>query len=93
MSIEALYLLKVVITLILFSVGAVIFVRYMRKNGHVNNSENVKIISSLRLSSRDNFFVLKCGNYVLAFVISANNGTRLLGKWTYDDWIKNNNHE
>ena len=90
MPVEALYLLKVFVTLVIFCVGAAIFVRYMKKKGHINNSDSVRILASLRLSSRDVFFVLKCGGYVLAIVISGNNGAHLMGRWTYDEWIKNN---
>ncbi len=87
MSVEALYFAKVLVTLAVFCVGAVIFVRYMKSKGRVGDSDNVKIIASLRLSVRDMFFVLRCGDYVLAIVISGNSGARLMGRWTYDEWI------
>ena len=67
---------------------ALILVKYLRKNSpNSKGSHNVEIITSLRLTGRDMFFVVHCGPEVLAFTIGQN-GAVLMGKWSYDDWTK-----
>jgi hypothetical protein len=36
---------------------------------------------------RDVFFVLRCGPEVLALT-SGHAGTRLIGRWKYEDWLR-----
>ncbi|MBR0079744.1 MAG: hypothetical protein IJP69_05145 [Synergistaceae bacterium] len=49
---------------------------------------NVEILSSLHLTGRDIFYVVRCGHDVIAFVLTPN-GASLMGRWNYDEWIKN----
>ena len=84
---EAVYLIKAFSALLIFSICAFIFVHYMKVKGRVPDSKEVKVITSLRLSSRDLFFVIKCGPDVIAFTL-GNNGTYLIGRWNYEEWIK-----
>ena len=68
-------------------IGAFVFVKYSVKLNKSNNSA-VKIISSLRLSGRDVFYVIKCGPEVLAIIVGSS-GANLIGKWSDEEWNKN----
>ena len=73
------------------SLGALILVKYFKKHNHnaINTAAfKIEILSSLHLTSRDKFFVVRCGPDVIAFVL-AQGGACLLGKWSYENW-KNN---
>ena len=71
------------------SLCAVLFVKYARKHGiNSKGSDNVKVISSLRLTARDIFLVVHCGPDVMAFTVGPH-GTCLLGRWNYEEWEKN----
>ncbi|MBR0151533.1 MAG: hypothetical protein IJP89_09245 [Synergistaceae bacterium] len=75
------------------SVCAAILVRYMKKRGiHSEGSKNVEIISSLRLTARDIFFVVHCGPDVVAFTLGPQ-GVCLMGKWSYYDWTESQTEE
>ena len=57
----------------------------------VNNASGavkIEILSSLRLTSRDIFYVIRVGSDVIAFTLSQG-GACLLGKWSYENLIKN----
>ena len=71
------------------SVCAFILVRFNKKyNPNAKNTaSNVKIISSLRLTGRDIFFVIHCGPDVIAFTTGPG-GSCFMGRWSYDDWLK-----
>ena len=72
------------------SLGALIFVKYFKKhnpNAAGASAFKIEILSSLHLTSRDVFFVVRCGPDVIAFVLSQG-GACLLGKWNYEQWIK-----
>ena len=73
------------------SVCAVLTVKYSRKHSlypkDKSQSPAVEIISSLRLSARDIFLVVHCGPDVFAFTV-GNAGTCLMGRWSYDEWLK-----
>ena len=58
-----------------------------RKNLNAKDSRNVEIITSLRLSARDIFLVVRCGPDVIAFTVGPH-GSSLLGRWSYDEWTK-----
>ena len=47
----------------------------------------VKILSSLRLTGRDMFFVVLRGHDVIAFVLTQT-GACPLGRWNYKEWLK-----
>lgn len=75
------------------SLGAFVFVKFFRK--HTPDTTGIqpvkiKILSSLRLTGRDMFFVVLCGPDVIAFVLSQGGGACLLGKWNYKEWLKGN---
>ncbi|MBQ9433477.1 MAG: hypothetical protein IJU26_04590 [Synergistaceae bacterium] len=68
------------------SACAYVLVRYFRKNSTtLNGTREAEILTSLRLTGRDIFFVVRCGPDVIAFTV-GNAGTCLLGRWTYDEW-------
>ena len=70
------------------SVCAFVLVKYLRKNNlNLKGSRNVEILTSLRLTGRDMFFVVHCGPDVLAFTVGQG-GAVFMGKWSYDDWTK-----
>ena len=73
------------------SVCAVLIVQYSRKHNlyakDKSKSPAVEIISSLRLSARDIFLVVHCGPEVFAFTVGSS-GTCLMGRWSYDEWLK-----
>lgn len=72
------------------SLGAMIFIKYAKKhNLNVKSASAVKIeiLSSLHLTGRDKFFVVRCGPDVIAFVLSQS-GACLLGRWSYEQWTK-----
>ena len=52
----------------------------------MQGSACVKLMASLPLG-KDVFFVLRCGPDVIALT-SGNNGTRLIGRWKYEDWVR-----
>lgn len=68
------------------AVFAFILVKFSAKSK--NNNANIKILASLHLTGRDIFYVIKCGSEVIAFV-SGSAGFCNLGKWNYEDWLKN----
>jgi hypothetical protein len=68
------------------AVGA-FFVGLAKNRGWVRqDGAHVKIMASLPLG-KDVFFVLKCGPDVLALA-SGQGGTRLLGRWKYEEWLR-----
>ena len=78
------------------SLGALIFVKYFKKyfpsatslsNKSGAHAVKIEILSSLRLTSRDIFFVVHCGPDVIAFTLSQG-GACLLGRWSYEEWLK-----
>ncbi|MBQ3399596.1 MAG: hypothetical protein IJG51_11960, partial [Synergistaceae bacterium] len=67
---------------------AFVLVKYVRKNNpSAKGSCNVEIITSLRLSARDIFLVIRCGPDVIAFVTGPH-GSSLMGRWSYEEWSK-----
>jgi len=80
------------------SLGAFIFVKFFKKyfpnaagtlNARGTQAVKIEILSSLRLTGRDIFFVVRCGPDVIAFALTQN-GACPLGKWSYEQWTKNN---
>ena len=72
--------------------GAFLFVKYFKKhnpNATCSSAVKIEILSSLRLTGRDMFFVVHCGPDVIAFVLTQG-GACLLGRWSYEQWKKNN---
>ena len=68
------------------SVSALIFLKYFRKYNSATKSTSrfkLEILSSLRLTGRDMFFVVHCGTDVIAFVLSPS-GAFLMGRWKYE---------
>ena len=89
------YIIRAVATLIIMSLGAAVFVKYMKKYNLINkgtHSAKVEILSSLRLTGRDIFFAVRCGPDVIAFVLSQGKAA-FMGKWNYEEWIKSNEGE
>ena len=81
------YLTRVLIALGVLSVSAIFLVRYSRKRiGLDGDGVSVKVLASLPVG-RDVFFVVRCGPDVLAFTSGAG-GSRLMGRWTYEDWVR-----
>ena len=67
---------------------AFVLVKYVRKNApSAKGLCNVEIITSLRLSARDIFLVIRCGPDVIAFV-TGSHGSSLMGRWSYEEWCK-----
>ncbi|MBQ7543507.1 MAG: hypothetical protein IJT02_01035 [Synergistaceae bacterium] len=80
-------MLKAVTALIVMSACAYVLVRYAKKhNPQLNGTRGTEILSSLRLTGRDVFFVVRCGPEVIAFTVGAS-GTCVVGRWSYDDWL------
>ncbi|MBQ7558891.1 MAG: hypothetical protein IJT20_01400 [Synergistaceae bacterium] len=87
MSLTA-YVIKAVAALIIMSLGALIFLKYMKKyNQNIKGASAVRILSSLRLTSRDIFLVVHCGPDVIAFVLTQK-GASFMGRWSYEEWNK-----
>lgn len=75
------------------SACAYILVRYFKKNNStLSGTREAEIITSLRLTGRDIFFVVRCGPDVIAFTV-GNNGTCLLGRWSCDEWQKSKSED
>ena len=75
------------------SACAYILVRYFKKSTTaLNGTREAEIITSLRLTGRDIFFVVRCGPDVIAFTV-GNNGTYLLGRWSCDEWQKSKSED
>ncbi|MBQ9904575.1 MAG: hypothetical protein IJM47_07300 [Synergistaceae bacterium] len=65
-----------------------VLVKYFRKNNpNAKVSRNVEVITSLRLTGRDMFFVVRCGPDVVAFTLGSQ-GACFMGRWSYDQWIE-----
>jgi hypothetical protein len=83
------YLSRVFLALAVMAAAAWVFMGFIgwaKKKGWVRRNEaHVKIMASLPLG-KDVFFVLRCGPEVLALA-SGPGGTRLLGRWKYDEWL------
>ncbi|MBR6902025.1 MAG: hypothetical protein IKN30_08230 [Synergistaceae bacterium] len=70
------------------SLGALIFVKYMKKySNNIKSASAVRVLSSLRLTSRDIFLVVHCGPDVIAFVLTQK-GASFMGRWSYEEWNK-----
>ncbi len=70
------------------SAFAFVLVKFTKKkNLNAKDSRNVEIITSLRLSARDIFLVVRCGPDVIAFTVGPH-GSSLMGRWSYDEWTK-----
>lgn len=81
-------MIRAVVALILMSAFAFVLVKFTkRKNLNAKDSRNVEIITSLRLSARDIFLVVRCGPDVIAFTVGPH-GSSLMGRWSYDEWTK-----
>jgi hypothetical protein len=79
------YLIRVILALGVMVAIAIIFVGLAKNKGWVRqNTAHVKIMASLPLG-KDVFFVLRCGPEVFALT-SGHAGTRLLGRWKYEEW-------
>ncbi len=86
------YLLRIILALIVMSVSAFIFVYFAKNKGWVRQNEaHVKIMASLPLG-KDVFFVLRCGPEVIALTSGAA-GTRLMGRWNYEEWVQREENE
>ena len=83
-------MLRAVTALIAMSACAYFLVKYVKKhNITMNGTRGAEILTSLRLTGRDIFFVVKCGPDVMAFTVGPH-GTCLLGRWSYDEWREAN---
>ena len=80
------YLTRVLIALGVLSVFAFVLVRCAKKkNGADGEGVPVRVLTSLPVG-KDVFFVVRCGPDVLAFTWGGG-GSRLMGRWTYEDWM------
>ena len=81
-------MLRAVTALIVMSACAYFLVRYVKKNNvALNGTRDAEILTSLRLTVRDVFFVVRCGPDVLAFTVGPQ-GSCLMGRWSYDEWLE-----
>ncbi|MDR2522530.1 MAG: hypothetical protein LBC93_02355 [Synergistaceae bacterium] len=81
------YVMRVFLALAVMAVLATFFVGLAKNRGWVRqDGAHVKIMASLPLG-KDVFFVLRCGPDVLALT-SGQGGTRLLGRWKYEEWLR-----
>ena len=65
--------------------AAYFFVRHAKSKGWMKQNAHVEVIASLPIG-KDVFFVLRCGPDVFALA-SGNAGTRLIGRWKYEEWL------
>ena len=87
MSLAA-YVMRAAAVLIAMSACAYVMVRYFKKNNiTLNGTREAEILTSLRLTGRDIFFVVRCGPDVIAFTLGQG-GACLMGRWSYEDWCK-----
>ena len=85
-------MLKAVTALIVMSACAYFLVKYAKKyNPQLNGTRGTEILSSLRLTGRDIFFVVRCGPEVIAFTVGQS-GTCIMGRWSYEEWLEASNH-
>ena len=81
-------MIRALAALVIMSLCALLLVKYVKKNHIIPKSNsNVEILTSLRLSVRDIFFVVRCGPDVIAFTLGPG-GTCLMGRWSYEEWNK-----
>ena len=84
----AAYVLRAATALIVMSVCAFFLVRYAKKNNiTLNGTRDAEILTSLRLTGRDVFFVVRCGPEVIAFTVGPG-GACVMGRWNYDEWLE-----
>ena len=87
MSLAA-YALRAAVTLLVMSACAWILVKYAKKhNPQLNGSGGTEILTSLRLTGRDMFFVVRCGPDVIAFTVGPA-GSCVMGRWSYHEWLE-----
>ena len=80
------YLIRVLLDLAIMTTVAFVVIGLAKKRGWIRQNEaHVKMMASLPLG-KDVFFVLRCGPDVFA-VTSGQAGTRLIGRWKYEDWL------
>ena len=84
-------MIRAAAALVFMSLGALVLVKFFKKDSPdaTGMPVRVKILSSLRLTGRDMFFVVLCGPDVIAFVLTQT-GACPLGKWNYKEWLKDN---
>ena len=83
------YVIRAVSVLVIMSVCAFFIVRYAKKHNvsAKNHTQMTEILTSLRLTARDIFFVVHCGPDVIAFTLGSH-GACLMGKWSYHEWLE-----
>ena len=83
------YIIRAVSVLVIMSVCAFFIVRYAKKHNvnAKNHAHMIEILTSLRLTARDIFFVVHCGPDVIAFTLGSH-GACLMGKWSYHEWLE-----
>lgn len=87
MSLAA-YVMRAAAVLIAMSACSYFLVRYFKKNNiTLNGTREAEILTSLRLTGRDIFFVVRCGPDVIAFTLGPG-GACLMGRWSYEDWCR-----
>jgi hypothetical protein len=79
------YLLRVILAFAVMGAMAFFFVRHAKSKGWVKQNAHVEVIASLPIG-KDVFFVLRCGPDVFALT-SGQAGTRLIGRWKYEEWL------
>ena len=81
------YMARVALAFVLMAGAAVVFLSFAKRRGWVKQNEaHVKMMASLPLG-KDVFFVLRCGPDVFALA-SGHSGTRVIGRWKYEEWIR-----
>lgn len=82
-------MLKAVTALIIMVLTAVLILKYFKsiKPHSVLTCNKFLVLSSLRLSGRDIFYVVRCGPEVIAFVLSSG-GATVMGRWKYEEFMQ-----
>jgi hypothetical protein len=79
-------MLRIGLSLALLALAGYGAVFYTRRRMPGRISGNLKILASLPLG-RDVLFLVRCGPVVLA-IATGSAGSRVIGRWKYEEWIR-----
>lgn len=80
------YMIKIGLSVALFAIAGYGVVLWSRRTAPLMAKGTVKVLTSLPLG-KDVLFVVRCGPDVIVLT-SGGTGTRVIGRWRYEDWIK-----
>ena len=79
------YLLKVGLSVALLAIGGYAVLFFSGRRAPFRTRGALSVVASLSLG-RDAVVVVRCGPDVIA-LLSGKNGSRVIGRWRYEEWV------